>query len=88
MTDLEQLRNEILTEMYQEAEPPLDFMWAVENPDEMDEQWYKQHRLPQERQKEIFDKHIEDVELTDHERVALVFTCITSLGPSTPRVEQ
>lgn len=85
MTNLEQLRNDILTEMYAEAEPPLDFQAALENPDEMDERWFEQHRLPSERQQEIFDKHTEDVELTDREYTMLLLTCITSLGPSTPK---
>ena len=87
MTDLEQLRDDILNEMYAEAEPPLDFDYALENPDEMDDDWYSQHYLSDERQREIFDKHTAKHDLTDSEHTSLTMTCILSLGPSNVKEE-
>jgi hypothetical protein len=92
--ELRQLADEILTEMYAEAEPPLDFMYLRENPDEAPDGWYKQHHLPKVEQNAIFDKHVdrfeEDVRsLSASEHTALVTECILNLGPATsPQEEQ
>jgi len=67
MTDLTKLRNEIMQEVYEEAEP---------------DDWYSQHYLSSEREQEIFDKHTQDVDLTSSEHAHLALVCITSLGPT------
>lgn len=78
-----EIRNDILREMYQEAEPPLDFDYALENPDEMEEGWFGEHYLSDEKQSEIFDKHIDQhPELTNDEISSLNWTCILDLGPT------
>jgi len=84
MTDLKQLRNDILREVYAEAEPGLDFDEVLDNPDEQPDDWYQRHYLSDERQREIFTKHVEDFEreLTSSEHADLSLTCITSLGPT------
>ena len=88
MTDLKQLRDEILNEMYAEAEPPLDFDYAVANADEMDDDWYQQHYLSQERCQEIFDKHTESVDLTKSEHLSLTMTCLADLAPTSQPLEE
>lgn len=82
MTNLEEIRNSIMQEMYEEAEPGLDFSDLVENPDEYPDDWYSQHYLSDERQEEIFDKHVEQHDLSKREHSALVMECILNLGPS------
>lgn len=87
-SELGQLADEILTEMYDKAEPPLDFMELRENPDDVEPGWYEQHYLSEEAQKEIFEAHVEAFEedrgeeLTTDEHTALVIKCIVDLGPS------
>lgn len=71
-----------LREMYSEAEPPLDFDYALENPEEMNEDWYSQHHLDSDRQREIVNKHIDKRNLTDREENAVIFTAILDLGPA------
>lgn len=88
MTDLEELRNDILREMYAEAEPPLDFDEALENPDDMDDDWYSQHYLSKEEQERIFDEHVEDENLSSQEHTALTMTCILDLGPTNVPLEE
>ncbi len=88
MTNLKQLRDNILNEMYAEAEPPLNFDYAVANADEMDEDWYQQHYLSQERCREIFDKHTENVDLTKSEYLSLTLTCLTYLAPTSQPVRK
>lgn len=84
MADLKELRDDILREMYAEAEPPLDFDEVLANPDDQPDDWYQRHYLDSERQKEIFSKHVENFEreLTSSEHADLSLTCITSLGPT------
>jgi len=82
MDDLQELAYDILREMYDEAEPGLDWDDLRENPDEYPDDWYSQHYLSDERQREIFDKHVEGETLTDDEHTSLVMTCILDLGPS------
>ena len=79
---LEEIANDILREMYAEAEPPLDFDEVRRNPEDYnDHAWYSQHYLPHERQKEIRDKHCEKYDLSDRERSAVTYTTILNLGP-------
>lgn len=83
MTDLVEIRNDILREMYSEAEPPLDFDEVLENPEEYnDSRWFEQHYLPRERSEDIFDKHVERHDLTESEASSLSFTCIVNYGPT------
>lgn len=85
--DLNELANSILREMYASAEPPLDFDEAAANPDEMDDDWYEQHYLPEDEQERIFEKHTDDEELTNSEHLSLTMTCILDLGPTSTPVE-
>lgn len=87
LEQLEQLRNDILQEVYEQAEPGLDFQEVLENPDEQPDDWYQRHYLSEEQQQEIFDKHVEKFkrELTSSEHADLALTCITSLGPTSNR---
>ena len=86
--EYETLWKDILTEMYQEAEPPLDFEEVLASPEDQPEDWFKQHYLPEEKSEEIFDKHVEGVELTDREHTGLVMTCILDLGPTNVPLEE
>lgn len=88
--ELRELADEMLTDMYSEAEPPLDFMELRENPENAEERWFDKHHLPAERQREIFDEHIEanKSDLSKEEISALSFEVILNLGPrNTPREE-
>lgn len=71
-----------LAEMYEEAEPGLDFYDVVENPDDYPDDWFQQHTLDKERQREIVDKHCEQHDLTDSEETSVHWTAILDLGPS------
>jgi hypothetical protein len=86
MTDLESIRNDVLREMYDEAEPGLDFDEVLANPESVDEDWYAQHTLDGDRQQEIVEKHAEKHNLSEKEHTALVSECILNLGPATPAV--
>lgn len=87
MTDTEAICLDILTQMYEEAEPGLDFEDVQENPDDYGERWFAEHYLDAERQRDIVDEHIEDVTLTPQEETAVVFTTILNYGPSSVRSE-
>ena len=73
---------EILIEMYEEAEPGLDFEYALENPEEFEDGWYSNHYLSDERQETILDKHCEKYDLTDTEYTQITMTTILNYGPS------
>lgn len=81
MTDLIKLRNDILREMYAEAEPPLDFDEALANPKDQPDNWCSQHYLSNERQREILDKHLAKHDLSEREINTLTWHCILNLGP-------
>lgn len=73
---------DILNQMYEEADPPMDFQHAWEHPEEYEEGWYLEHVLSEERQLEIiksktkwmraFDKRMVDMAILNwspkHER--------------------
>lgn len=84
MNTLKELRNNILREMYTEAEPGLDFDKVLENPNNQPNNWYKRHYLSNDRQEEIFKKHVQQfkTELTTTEHAGLATTCIINLGPT------
>jgi Tat protein secretion system quality control protein TatD with DNase activity len=71
-----------MEQMYNEAEPGLDFMDLLENSDEYPDDWYSQHTLSSERQQEIFEEHVEAADLSDREHTQLSIECIVNLGPS------
>lgn len=87
MSDLVEVRDTIMREVYSEAEPGLDWDDLLENPDEYPDDWYEQHTLPAEREREIFDKHCDEFDVGEQERTALTMTCILDLGPSNPTEE-
>jgi len=82
MSELVELRNRIMEQMYNEAEPGLDFMDLLENPDDYPDDWYSQHTLSSERQREIFEEHVEGANISDRAHAELSIECITNLGPS------
>lgn len=81
MPDLEQIRNEILTEVYEEAEPGLDFEDLLENSDEYPDDWYDRHYLPSERQKEILERYCDKYDLNKKETGSLSWTVLLDFGP-------
>lgn len=80
--ELGEIAKDALRDMYAEAEPPLDFDHALENPDEMEREWYKNHFLPQDRQTEIVREYCEEHDLSQRECNSLHWTTIVDLGPS------
>jgi len=82
MTDLVSIRNDILREMYQEAEPGLDIDDVIDNPDEYGNEWFLNHSLDRGRQREIFDEHIEQYDLTQGEITSLQIATLLDLGPT------
>lgn len=83
MTDTEQIATEILTEMYSEADPPLDFQAVLDGEIDVDDGWYTQHVLDGDRQREILNKHLAEHELTDRQESGITMTCILDYGPTT-----
>lgn len=83
MSELIELRNDILSEMYRHATPPLDFSMVLQDPTKMDEQWYKDHHLPAKKQEEIFEKHISDTSLTTQEETSLRMDIFLGAAPNT-----
>lgn len=80
--NLEELRNEILRDMYSSANPPLDFNDVLEHPEEYSDEWYKSHSLPQEEALRIFNEHVEQYNLTRREKTDLRMECLLNLGPT------
>ena len=84
MTDLEEIAYDVLREIYEEAEPPLDFDDVVENPEDYGEDWYLNHRLHADRQEEILEEHLEKYDLTKREERGVRMTVILDYGPFSP----
>lgn len=82
MTDLQEVVYDILQEVYEEAEPGLDFEDLRENPEDYPDDWYSQHYLDEEREREILEKHLEKHDLTEREESQITFTVILDMGPS------
>ena len=82
MTELVPIRNSTLEEMYEQAEPGLDFEDVLENPEEYPEDWYDQHYLSREEQKSIVERMVEAHDLNQREKTALETICILDLGPT------
>lgn len=83
-TTVKQVAYDALEQMYDEAEPGLDFYDVVENPDDYDDDWFQQHTLDSDRQREIVDEHCEKHDLTESEETSVTWTAILDLGPSQP----
>lgn len=88
MTKLQPIINDILREIYEEAEPGLDYDHLRKNPDEYPDDWYDQHYLDGDRQDEIVEKHTTDLNLTEKEHTKIIMTCILSRGPRSFRREE
>lgn len=71
-----------LREMYSEAEPPLDFDHALENPDEYGDEWYAKHELSNERQEEIFEKHADRADLNRRQYTQAIMTALLEFAPA------
>jgi len=84
MADLEELVNDICREMYEEAEPGLDWDDLRKNPDDYPDDYFERHYLGRERQREIFDEHCEDHDLTKREHSQLTTTVILGYAPAYP----
>lgn len=84
--ELKEIAFDALREMYSEAEPPLDFDYALENPGEMGDEWCNEHVLPSERQKEILHKHTDGENLNSREMTQVTMTAILDLGPASTEV--
>lgn len=82
MADAEEVAKDILRQMYEEAEPGLDFDKAHENPEDYPDDWYDRHFLSEDRQQEIVDEHLDGVNLSEREETAVIFTTIVDLGPT------
>jgi len=78
MVELEPYIEEAVTRMYEEAEPPLDFQEVLDDPQSMDENWYEQHYLSGERQKEIVSEISEEHNLNSREEMNLSMEAILS----------
>lgn len=90
MTDnaeLKRIRNRALRQMYNEAEPGLDFDDLLENPEKYPDNWHQRHHLPSERVKEIFENHVDGHDLTTEEHAQLTLTVITDLSPTSQPVD-
>lgn len=76
--------NDELTEMYSEADPPLDFQGVIDGDIDVAEDWYTQHVLSGERQRNIVNEYHDKYELTNREKAGITMTCILDYGPATP----
>jgi len=84
MTDDEELREiayDALRELYDEAEPGLNFDDVLENPDEYSEHWYENHHLNKDRQREIVEQHCDKHNLNQSETNSVFWTAVLDLGP-------
>jgi len=73
---------EALTRMYEEAEPPLDFEEVLDDPESVDNDWYKQHYLSSERQQEIVSEIEQSYDLTLGEKTHLKIETILNYAPT------
>jgi hypothetical protein len=84
MTDLWEIAKDALNEIYDEAEPGLDFDDLLENTDDYPDDWFGQHTLSAEREQEILQKHKSKHDLTEREKTQLTMTVIVNYGPRSP----
>jgi hypothetical protein len=81
MVDPTDVAYDAIREIYDEAEPGLDFDEVLNDPDEFDDDWYSQHYLPDERQREILNKHLDKHDLSDKQESSVTITVILWYGP-------
>lgn len=79
---LEEHRDAILTKLYEEAEPGLDWNDVLENPDDYPDDFYINHTLSGDRQKEIFDNYVDNHDLDERTTSHLSILCILDYGPA------
>lgn len=79
--DLQEISFDILREIYDEAEPGIDFDDALENPEDYEEGWFSNHYLADARQREILNEHCDQYDLSDSEQSSIVWTVILNYGP-------
>jgi hypothetical protein len=84
MKETQKVAFDVLNEMYSEAEPGLDFDNVRENPDDYPEDWFQQHTLSKERQREIVNKHCDRHNLSEDECTSVTWAAILNYGPSYP----
>lgn len=82
MKSTKEIAYDALREMYDEAEPSLDFDDVLENPNDYPDNWFEQHYLDGERQKEIVEKHCDKYNITDEQHMHITMTAILNLGPA------
>lgn len=78
----QEVADAVLTQMYAEANPGLDWQWAQDNPDEMDDDWYTNYYLDGERQHEILDSHLDEAELSDRDETAVKLSVLLDYAPT------
>lgn len=85
MTNLLKLRNEILIEMYAQADPPLDFQRVLESPEDYSQEWYLDHTLDSETQQNIVDDICNQNNVSKREKRILLCEAMLNLGPQNPQ---
>jgi hypothetical protein len=85
MTDVKEVAFDALREMYEEAEPSVDFDEIRENAEDYPDDWYTNYYLHPERQREIVDKHCEKHNLTNAEHTTVTMTAILHYGPASTK---
>lgn len=83
--NLEKIVTDILREMYDRADPGLDFDDLEENPEKYPDDWYDHHHLSQEEQKEIIKKHCERHNVSKREETTVIMETMLNHGPVTRR---
>jgi hypothetical protein len=78
--NLEAVSKDILRKLYSEAEPGLDFDKVLENPDDYPE-FYDNHYLPEERQREIRTNTMDEHDVPEHRRSGIIWTTCLNYGP-------
>lgn len=82
--NFEKAIEETLTRMYNEAEPGLDFSKVVADPESVEEEFYKNHYLSADRQKEIIQDVADKYDITSgKERMTLAARTVFGVAPST-----
>ena len=84
MTAAKEVAYDALQQMYNEAEPGLNFERLRRNPDEYPDDWISQHELSRQRQREIVELHCENAGLTQSERNGVFWSAILDYGPAYP----
>lgn len=88
MTDLDQVTEDLLKELYSEATPSADYHELVrkkkEGDKEIEKPYYAVHYLPEDKQNEIVQRHVED--LKRWERGKVKFSVL--LGPAPTSIKE